>query len=143
MNNDTLTAIDGLLTGHATDASNHTGCTAILCPEGFTPGIAVPGFAPGCRETELMRPESLVDRVHGLVLAGGSAFGLARCLRPAHLTLDGDIVFALSSRRPLPEAAGPWTENLLGALGADAVARAVVAAAEAAAGDEWEGGRMK
>ncbi len=77
MKNDTLTAIDGLLAGHATDAANHTGCTAILCPEGFTPGIAVPGFAPGCRETELMRPESLVDRVHGLVLAGGSAFGLA------------------------------------------------------------------
>ena len=72
MKNDTLTAIDGLLAGHATDAANHTGCTAILCPEGFTPGIAVPGFAPGCRETELMRPESLVDRVHGLVLAGGS-----------------------------------------------------------------------
>lgn len=325
MNNDTLTAVDGLLAGHATDTANHTGCTAILCPEGFTPGIAVPGFAPGCRETELMRPESLVDRVHGLVLAGGSAFGLAaadgvvrflrergtgfvmphgivpivggaviydldmngragllpdaamgyaaakaasaapvvqgsvgagagarcgrlffargekatqkcglgtaverydgilvaaltvvnalgnihdprtgaflaggrredgtpfseeemrdslagrdtppsntvltvvatnvpldkvqtsrlarmagtglaRCLRPAHLTLDGDIVFALSSRQPLPDAAGSWTENLLGALGADAVARAVVAAAEAAAGDEWEGGRMK
>ena len=56
MTNTTLTAIDGLLAGHATDERNHTGCTAILCPQGFTPGIAVPGFAPGCRETELMRP---------------------------------------------------------------------------------------
>lgn len=308
--NDTLTAVEGLLVGHATDAINHTGCTAVLCPEGFTPGLAVPGFAPGCRETELMRPESLVDRVHGLMLAGGSAFGLAaadglmrflsergkgfvmphgvvpivggaviydldmngrpgalpdaamgyaaaenssdrpveqgstgvgtgarcgrlffargeqalwksglgsaaerhggvivaamtvvnalgnvhdpatgaflaggrrpdgtpfgeaelreslaggdapasntvltvvatnapldkaqtsrlarmagtglaRCLRPAHLTLDGDIVFALASRRPLPAGVGPWTEDLLGSMGADAVARAVVAA---------------
>lgn len=77
MTNTTLTAIPGLLAGHATDDRNHTGCTAILCPQGFTPGIAVPGFAPGCRETELMRPESQVDTVHGLLLAGGSAFGLA------------------------------------------------------------------
>ena len=77
MSNTTLTAIDGLLAGHSTDDRNHTGCTAILCPQGFTPGIAVPGFAPGCRETELMRPESQVDTVHGLLLAGGSAFGLA------------------------------------------------------------------
>ena len=80
MSNTTLTAIDGLLAGHATDDRNHTGCTAILCPQGFTPGIAVPGFAPGCRETELMRPESQVDTVHGLLLAGGSAFG-QRCRR--------------------------------------------------------------
>lgn len=72
MTNTTLTAIDGLLAGHATDDRNHTGCTAILCPQGFTPGIAVPGFAPGCRETELMRPESQVDTVHGLLLAGAA-----------------------------------------------------------------------
>ena len=83
-----------------------------------------------------------LDKVQTSRLARMAGTGLARCLRPAHLTLDGDIVFALSSRRPLPAAAGPWTENLLGALGADAVARAVVAAAEAAAGDEWEGGSL-
>lgn len=77
-----------------------------------------------------------LDKVQTSRLARMSGTGLARCLRPAHLTLDGDIVFALASRRPLPAAAGPWTENLLGALGADAVARAVVAAAGAAAGDE-------
>lgn len=314
--NDTLTAIPGIFVGHATRAELHTGCTAILCPQGCTPGIAVPGFAPGSRETELMRPESLVDRVHGITLSGGSAFGLAaadgvmrylqeqghgfvmphgivpivpaaviydldmnasqcrlpdagmghaaaaaatdapvaqgavgagtgarcgrlfyqydgrdasqkaglgsalachgsicvgalvvlnalgnvvhpqtgaflaggreangtplgeeatltalaggnapssntvlavvatnvpldkvqtsrlarmaatglaRCLRPAHLTLDGDVVFALASRQPLPPQAGPWTEDLLGALGADAVARATVAAATSTA----------
>lgn len=77
MVNDTLTAIPGILAGHATDAVNGTGCTAILCPGGCTPGLAVPGFAPGSRETELLRPESLVDSVHGILLAGGSAFGLA------------------------------------------------------------------
>ncbi|MDR1045241.1 MAG: P1 family peptidase [Candidatus Adiutrix sp.] len=77
MSNQTLTAIPGLLAGHAADADQSTGCTAILCPAGFTPGLAVPGFAPGCRETELMRPESLVEVVHGLLLSGGSAFGLS------------------------------------------------------------------
>ncbi len=310
MVNQTLTAIAGIFVGHATSREHGTGCTAVLCPEGFTPGLAVPGFAPGSRETELMRPESLVDVVHGILLTGGSAFGLgaadgvvrrlrerghgfvmphasiplvpaaviydldgntapgvlpdaamgyaaaagvsadpvetgavgagtgARCgrmfmaggpehtapagvgswcmayrgvlvgalavvnplgnihdpdtgeflagardadgrprgpeeihnalagedsppsntvlvvvatnvpldkaqtsrlarmaaagvpraIRPAHLVYDGDIVFALSSKYPLPNGAGPWTENLLGALGAEAVAKAITTA---------------
>ncbi len=76
MINQTLTAVAGILVGHATSREHGTGCTAVLCPEGFTPGLAVPGFAPGSRETELMRPESLVDAVHGILLTGGSAFGL-------------------------------------------------------------------
>lgn len=102
MSNTTLTAIDGLLAGHATDDRNHTGCTAILCPQGFTPGIAVPGFAPGCRETELMRPESQVDTVHGLLLAGGSAFGLAACAFYANRDTDSPCrtVSSPSSRGP-------------------------------------------
>ncbi|MDR2880961.1 MAG: P1 family peptidase [Azoarcus sp.] len=77
MENRTITGIPGLLAGHATDQENRTGCTVILCPEGFTPGIALPGFAPGSRETELLRPESTVDAVHGILFAGGSSFGLA------------------------------------------------------------------
>ena len=90
MSNTTLTAIDGLLAGHATDDRNHTGCTAILCPQGFTPGIAVPGFAPGCRETELMRPESQVDTVHGLLLAGGCLIlGAVLALLLSKLSLGG------------------------------------------------------
>ena len=77
MRNQTLTAVPGILAGHATDAAKSTGCTAVLCPEGCTPGLYVPGFAPGSRETELLRPESTVDAVHGILLSGGSAFGLA------------------------------------------------------------------
>ena len=73
----TLTAVPGLLVGHSTDTEHHTGCTVVLTPEGFTPGVHVPGFAPGSRETDLMRTDSLVDAVHGIVLSGGSAFGLA------------------------------------------------------------------
>lgn len=77
MRNQTLTAIPGMLAGHATDTENTTGCTVVLCPEGFTPGVSVPGFAPGSREIELMRPEAMMDAVHGIVLTGGSSFGLA------------------------------------------------------------------
>ena len=75
--NATLTAIQGILVGHATDQDNTTGCTAVLCPEGFTPGVSVPGFAPGSRETELLRPHSPIEAIHGIMLSGGSAFGLA------------------------------------------------------------------
>lgn len=90
----TLTSVPGILVGHTTDTSSHTGCTAILCPEGFTPGIHVPGFAPASRETELMYPEALVESVHGLCLSGGSAFGLAaatgvvRFLREQHVGFE-------------------------------------------------------
>lgn len=77
MRNQTLTAISGILAGHTTDTEHCTGCTVILCPEGFTPGIHVPGFAPGSRETDMMRPEATADAAHGILLTGGSAFGLA------------------------------------------------------------------
>ncbi|HXG41307.1 MAG TPA: P1 family peptidase [Dehalococcoidia bacterium] len=72
-----ITAIPGLLVGHWTDAEACTGCTVVLCPEGATAGVAVLGGAPGTRETDLLRPGFLVDRVHGVLLTGGSAFGLA------------------------------------------------------------------
>jgi len=55
-----------------------TGCTVVLCPsEGCVGGVDVRGSAPGTRETDLLRPGQLVERVHAVLLAGGSAFGLA------------------------------------------------------------------
>ncbi|MDE0636965.1 MAG: P1 family peptidase [Candidatus Poribacteria bacterium] len=74
--NQTLTAIDGIRVGHATDATARTGCTVILCPEGATAGVDVRGAAPGSRETEAIRPGRLIQKVHGVLLTGGSAFGL-------------------------------------------------------------------
>lgn len=74
--NQTLTAIDGIQVGHATDATARTGCTVVLCPEGATAGIDVRGAAPGSRETEAIRPGRLIQKVHGILLTGGSAFGL-------------------------------------------------------------------
>ena len=74
--NQTLTAIDGIKVGHATDATARTGCTVILCPAGATAGVDVRGAAPGTRETEALRPGRLVQKAHAVLLTGGSAFGL-------------------------------------------------------------------
>ena len=74
--NATLTAVAGLEVGHYTDRENATGCTAILCRQGAVGGVDVRGGSPGTRETELLRPLHRVDRVHAIVLSGGSAFGL-------------------------------------------------------------------
>jgi len=72
-----LTDIEGILVGHATDIEGITGCTAILFPEGAVAGVDVRGSAVGEREFEALRPGHIADRIHGIVLAGGSAFGLA------------------------------------------------------------------
>ncbi|MBC7256275.1 MAG: P1 family peptidase [Chloroflexi bacterium] len=72
-----LTDIEGLEVGHATNREALTGCTVILCREGAMAGVSVRGLAPGTRETDLLRPGTLVERAHAILLAGGSAFGLA------------------------------------------------------------------
>lgn len=77
MKNETLTAIEGISVGHTTDTRAATGCTVILCPNGAVAGVDVRGAAPGTRETDLLNPINAVPVIHGLVLSGGSAFGLA------------------------------------------------------------------
>jgi L-aminopeptidase/D-esterase-like protein len=75
--NATLTSLPGVRVGHWTDAVGRTGCTVVLFePPGALTSGQVLGSAPGSRETALLAPEKAVDRVHALVLAGGSAFGL-------------------------------------------------------------------
>src|SRR3989337_149277 len=74
--NDTITAVPGLLVGHWTDAEAPTGCTVVRGPEGAVASADVRGGAPGTRETDLLWPGTLVERVHAVLLAGGSAFGL-------------------------------------------------------------------
>lgn len=73
----TLDGLANVQIGHATDAEARTGCTVILCPQGAFAGVAVRGGAPGTRETDLLQPGSLVQQVQAVLLAGGSAFGLA------------------------------------------------------------------
>ena len=74
--NRTLTAVPGVKVGHVTLEERPTGCTVILTEAGAVAGVDVRGAAPGTRETELLSPLNTVDRVHAIVLSGGSAFGL-------------------------------------------------------------------
>ena len=74
--NDTLTAVSGLKVGHFTLTERPTGCTVVLAGDGVVAGVDVRGAAPGTRDTELLAPENVVDKVHAIVLSGGSAFGL-------------------------------------------------------------------
>ena len=71
-----ITDIEGVRVGHAHDDVALTGCTAILCEGGAVGGVDQRGGAPGTRETDALHPVHLVERVHGVMLAGGSAFGL-------------------------------------------------------------------
>lgn len=71
-----ITDVPGVKVGNQQDGNALTGCTAILFEEGAVGGVDVRGSAPGTRETDLLNPINLVDKVHGIVLSGGSAFGL-------------------------------------------------------------------
>ena len=71
-----ITDIPGLSVGHAQDEEALTGCTVVLCENGAVGGVDQRGGAPGTRETDAMHPMHLVNEVHAVVLAGGSAFGL-------------------------------------------------------------------
>jgi L-aminopeptidase/D-esterase-like protein len=68
--------IPGIRVGHAQSMDAATGCTVILSEGGAVCGVDVRGGAPGTRETDLLDPVNLVDRIHGVLLTGGSAFGL-------------------------------------------------------------------
>lgn len=68
--------VSGIKLGHSSDAESVTGFTVVLCEKGATGSVVVLGGAPGTRETDLLKPSFTVSKVHGVFLAGGSAFGL-------------------------------------------------------------------
>jgi len=74
--NQAITDIPGIEVGHAQDEQALTGCTVILCRGGAVAGVDQRGGAPGTRETDLLNPVNLVEKVHAILLSGGSAFGL-------------------------------------------------------------------
>jgi L-aminopeptidase/D-esterase-like protein len=71
-----ITDVQGIKVGHVQSEEGMTGCTVIICEQGATGGVDVRGSAPGTRETDLFKAEKMVDKVHAIVLSGGSAFGL-------------------------------------------------------------------
>jgi len=102
----TITSIPRIRVGHYTLAERPTGCTVILVDHGAVAGIAQRGAAPGTRETDLLQSTTAADRVNGIVLSGGSAFGLdaangaARWLDERHAG-----VVAADARVPIVPAA--------------------------------------
>ena len=68
--------IEGITVGHSENKEGGTGCTVAIFEKGAVAGVEVRGGAPGTRETDLLKSENLVDTVHGILLAGGSAYGL-------------------------------------------------------------------
>ena len=76
----TITQVAGIEVGHFTDPRRPTGCTVIIARGldglGVVGGVDVRGAAPGTRETDLLHPSNLIDRVHAITLSGGSAWGL-------------------------------------------------------------------
>ena len=100
-----LTGVAGVLVGHATDLVGLTGCTTVLCPEGAVAGVEVRGWASGVAGLDLLDPRHLAERIHGVVLAGGSAFGLEATFGVmAHLEAQG-IGFPTPAG-PVPLVAG-------------------------------------
>lgn len=81
--NNAITDVHGLMVGHFTSVQDASGVTVILCPEGATAGVDVRGSAPGTRETDLLQPLNLVEKVNAVVLTGGSVYGLS--------TVDGVV----------------------------------------------------
>ncbi len=103
---DAITDVPGLQVGQAQDLQALTGCTVVLCRKGAVGGVDVRGGAPGTRETDLLDPVNLVGKVHAVLLAGGSAFGLDAASGVMRYLEEQKIGFGLGGRRvPIVPAA--------------------------------------
>ena len=71
-----VTSIQNIQIGQAQDDAAATGCTVLLCPAGAAAGLDVRGGGPASRESELLRPTAAAEKIHAVLLSGGSAFGL-------------------------------------------------------------------
>lgn len=86
-----ITDVEGINVGHAQSEEGMTGCTVVICEGGATGGVDVRGSAPGTRETDLFKAEKIVDKVHSVVLSGGSAFGLDAASGVMHYLEENNI----------------------------------------------------
>lgn len=71
-----LNTIKGIQIGHAQNEDAATGCTVILAKDGVCAGVDVRGGGPATRETDLLNPVNMIEKIHAVMLSGGSAFGL-------------------------------------------------------------------
>jgi L-aminopeptidase/D-esterase-like protein len=101
-----ITDVPGILVGQADDPQALTGCTVVLCERGAVGGVDQRGGAPGTRETDLLQPMHLVQKVHAVLLAGGSAFGLDAAAGIMRYLEEGRVGFNVRvARVPIVPAA--------------------------------------
>jgi L-aminopeptidase/D-esterase-like protein len=101
-----ITDIKGVLAGHVTDEKGKTGCTVVLFGDGAVAGVDVRGAAPGTRETDLLKPGNTVEKIHAVLLAGGSAFGLDAATGVMRWLEEHDIGFdTMVAKVPIVPAA--------------------------------------
>ena len=94
-----FTKIEGIQVGHAQNLEGPTGATVLISKGGSAVGVDVRGGAPGTRETDLLDPVNLVQEVHAILLAGGSAFGLDAAAGVMQYLEEGDIGFDVQVTR--------------------------------------------
>jgi L-aminopeptidase/D-esterase-like protein len=142
--NDTITAVDGLRVGHHTLSERPTGCTAILVDgPGAVGGVSQRGGAPGTRETDLLSPLNMVDKVNAVVLAGGSAFGLDAATGVVRWLEEHGIGFDVRvAKVPIVPAAILFDLPLGGKPGVRPTADCGYKAAAAATGDRVQEGTV-
>lgn len=71
-----ISEIEGFRIGNAQDVKAATGCTAVICEKGASSGVDVRGGSPATRETDLLNPVNMIQKIHAVMLSGGSSFGL-------------------------------------------------------------------
>jgi len=133
---------DGYRIGHWTDPVGRTGCTVLLPPAGTIAAVDVRGGAPGTRETGVFTPGNLVSEIHGLVFAGGSAFGLAASNGVASWLRRRGVGFSIGPARVPIVAAAILFDLAVGNPEAYPDDAAGEAACDAARGGEIETGAV-
>jgi L-aminopeptidase/D-esterase-like protein len=139
---DAITAVPGLRVGHWTNRRAATGCTVVLCEGGAVAAVDVRGGAPGTRETDVLRPGNLVDRVHAVLLSGGSAFGLDAATGVMRFLEERRVGFPTPGG-PVPIVVGAVLYDLsVGRAGVRPDAEAGYAACRAARGGRFAQGSV-
>ena len=107
-----LSDLPAFCVGHAHDACAGTGCTVVVAPEGAVCGVDVRGGGPATRETDLLKPENMIEAVHAVVLSGGSAFGLEASCGVMDALAERGIGFPVGTAR-VPIVVGACLFDLL------------------------------
>ena len=137
---DSITLVEGIEVGHHTDLTGATGCTVVLCRQGAVAGVDVRGGAPGTRETDVLGLGRAVQEVHGVLLSGGSAFGLNAAAGVMQYLEEQGIGYRIGSRVvPIVPGAIIYDLNLLSDAARPSPEDAYAACVSATAGPVEEG----